>query len=70
MCKEADEAPAAAEEVKKVKIPKGLPEPGKPVQPPQDVLFTPTHSSALSDRQPTIANASAFSDKDLSAISE
>ena len=71
MCKEADEEPAAgAGEQKKVKIPKGLPEPGKPTHPPKDAMIPPVHSTALANQKATIAIADTFTDKDLSSISD
>ena len=71
MCKEADEEPqAGAQEQKKVKIPKGLPEPGKPAKAPKDSMIPPTHTTALANQTATIAAADTFTDKDLSSITE
>ena len=70
MCKEADEEPQETTEAKKVKIPKGLPEPGSPVQVPKDSMIPPVHTTNLAGQTATIAAADTFTDKDLSSITE
>ena len=67
MCKETDETGVATE---KGKIPKGLPEPGKPVLIPKDSIIPPIHETKLDRAAKTSAHDEQFLDKDLSAMSE
>ena len=69
MCKEADEE-APVQETKKVKIPKGLPEPGTPVNVPKEAMFPPLHDTGLANKAPTISAADTFADRELSSISD
>ena len=51
------------------KIPKGLPEPGKPVSVPKDSMIPPQKTPKMDHKNPTIANEEVFQDQDLSSIS-
>ena len=51
------------------KIPKGLPEPGKPISVPKDSMVPPQKTPKMDHKSTTIANEEVFQDQDLSSIS-
>lgn len=69
MCKDTDD-PVDTNNAPKAKIPKGLPEPGKPPVLPKEALVPPAQEDQLNFTKPTIANQEKFSDKDLSSLTD
>ena len=51
------------------RIPKGLPEPGKPIPIPEDSMVPPQNPTNMEHKSPTIANQEIFEDQDLSSMS-